>query len=144
MVGLGTGVAPFRAMIKHIYRERGGWKGKVRLFYGARSGLEMLYMNDKKNDLAQYLDEQTFKAFDAVSPRPHMGDPVDLEQTIAKNAGEVWAMVQDPDTFVYIAGVEEIRELFDSAVTKIATSPEKWQRRKTEMMAGGRWAEITY
>ena len=38
MIGLGTGIAPFRAFVKHIYSELGGWKGKVRLFHGAMSG----------------------------------------------------------------------------------------------------------
>jgi len=70
MVGLGTGIAPFRAFVRHIYDVRGGWKGKVRLFFGAKTGLEMLYMNDKRDDFANYYDEDTFKAFEAVSPGP--------------------------------------------------------------------------
>ena len=47
LIGMGTGIAPFRAFIKHVYKNVGDWKGKIRLFYGARSGLELLYMNDK-------------------------------------------------------------------------------------------------
>ncbi|MCX6609663.1 MAG: oxidoreductase, partial [Acidobacteria bacterium] len=31
MVGVGTGIAPFRAFVKSIYKRHGGWKGKVRL-----------------------------------------------------------------------------------------------------------------
>src|SRR5271166_1243081 len=45
MVGVGTGIAPFRAFVRHIYEEHGGWKGKVRLFYGATTGMESLYSN---------------------------------------------------------------------------------------------------
>ena len=52
----------------------------MRLFYGAQSGLEMLYMNDKQNDFVNYYDEDTFKAFAAVSPRPHMDDPIPLDE----------------------------------------------------------------
>ena len=52
MVGAGTGIAPFRAFVKHIYQRHGAWKGKVRLFYGAKSGVELLYMNDFRKDLA--------------------------------------------------------------------------------------------
>jgi sulfite reductase alpha subunit-like flavoprotein len=36
MIGLGTGVAPFRAFVKHTYSELGGWEGKVRLYHGAK------------------------------------------------------------------------------------------------------------
>ena len=70
MIGMGTGIAPFRALIRTIYEKFGSWDGKVRLFYGAKSGLEMLYMNDENKDLAQYVYQPTFKAFQAISPRP--------------------------------------------------------------------------
>jgi len=144
MVGMGTGIAPFRAFIKHIYDTRGGWKGKVRLFYGAKTGLEMLYMNDKKNDLTHYYDEPSFKAFEAVSPRPAFDAPAALDRAIEDNAGEVWEMMQDPQTHVYVAGHEKVAELLEKAGATVAGSPEKWERRKAELQAGGRWSELLY
>jgi ferredoxin--NADP+ reductase len=144
MVGMGTGIAPFRAFVKHIYKERGGWKGNVRLFYGARTGLELVYMNDLKNDFANYYDEQTFKAFEAVSPRPYMDDPVALAQTFEQNRDEVWDMILSPQTNVYVAGLEAVLELLDEAMEKLAGSEEEWQRRKAELVAGERWQELIY
>lgn len=144
MIGMGTGIAPFRAFIKHIYKSLGGWKGKVRLFYGARSGLEMLYMNDKNNDLANYYDEETFKAFEAVSPRPHWDDPIALDYALEERAEEVWSMVLDPKTHVYVAGLEKVRDMLDKAFAKMAGSKEKWELRKAELIAGKRWAEVIY
>lgn len=144
MVGLGTGIAPFRAFIKHIYDKKGGWNGKVRLFYGAKSGLEMLYMNDEKSDMTNYYDEKTFKAFEAVSPRPAVDAPVALDKAIEQNAAEVWDMMRDPDTYVYVAGHAKVGELLDRACARIAGSEETWQRRKAELKAGGRWAELMY
>ena len=144
MVGLGTGIAPFRAFVRHIYDVRGGWKGKVRLFFGAKTGLEMLYMNDKRDDFANYYDEDTFKAFEAVSPRPAVDAPVALDQAIEQNGKEVWEMVRDPDTYVFVAGHEKVGELLDLAMAKVAGSEEKWQRRKAELKAGKRWMELMY
>jgi ferredoxin--NADP+ reductase len=144
MVGLGTGIAPFRAFIRHIYETLGGWKGKVRLFYGARSGLELLYRNDLNRDLTQYYDQETFKAFEAVSPRPHLDEPIALQRALEQNAQEVWSLMLDPFTYVYVAGLEKVAEMFDNALSKIAGSEDKWQRRKAELKAGRRWSETIY
>ncbi len=144
MFGIGTGIAPFRAFIKHIYDERGGWKGKVRLFYGAKTGLEMLYMNDANNDLANYYDQATFKAFEAVSPRPALDAPIALDEAVARNAEEIWDLVLASNTFVYVSGLRKAGELFDDAMGKLAGSKDKWLRRKAELSAGGRYAELLY
>ncbi|MDX9974986.1 MAG: hypothetical protein RBU21_18510 [FCB group bacterium] len=144
LVGMGTGIAPFRAFVKQIYDTKGGWQGKVRLFYGAKSGLEMLYLNDKNNDLVNYYDRDTFKAFEAVSPRPALNVPAALDEAVEQNATEVWDMINDPNTFVFVAGLSKASEMLDSALGRIAGSPEKWQRRKAELRAGGRFSELIY
>ncbi|GMV93568.1 MAG: oxidoreductase [Candidatus Hydrogenedentes bacterium] len=144
MIGMGTGIAPFRAFVKHIYDEVGEWKGKVRLFYGAKRGMELLYMNDQKNDLGNYYDKETFKAFESVSPRPHLNEPVDLERTLSENASEVWEMLQDPNTYVYVAGLEQVSDMLDKALAKMAGSDEKWLRLKKHLIACDRWAELIY
>lgn len=144
MIGMGTGIAPFRAFIRHIYDTLGGWKGKVRLYYGARTGLEMLYMNDENNDLANYYDRETFKAFQAVSPRPSFDAPVALDKALEQNAEEVWDMIRDPATHVFVAGVKGMLETVEQALARIAGSVEEWNRTKSGLIAGGRWNEILY
>jgi ferredoxin--NADP+ reductase len=144
MIGLGTGIAPFRAFIKHIYSELGGWDGDVRLYHGAKNGVELAYMNDHNGDLKYYYDEETFKAFQAVSPRAHADVPVDLGGAMAQNANEVWTLLKDPKTHVYVSGLKQISELLDEALVKIAGSPDKYQQQKTRMIDEGRWAELIY
>ncbi len=144
MIGLGTGIAPFRAFIKHIYSELGGWEGDVRLYHGAMSGIELAYMNDQNADLKYYYDEETFKAFEALSPRPHFDVPVDLEGAIAQNADEVWTLLQDPKTYVYVAGLKQISELLDEALVKIVGSAQTYRQHKAQMIEEGRWAELIY
>lgn len=144
MIGVGTGIAPFRAFIKHIYEERKSWRGKVRLFYGAKHGTELLYMNDIKNDLTQYYDDSTFQAFDAVSPRPHFDEPVAMEAKLQEHRAEIWEMLQDPKTYVYVAGLENLREQLDNAMTQVAGSRAAWDVKREEMESGRRWAELLY
>lgn len=144
LIGTSTGIAPFRAFVKHLYQNVPEWKGTITLFYGAQSGLELLYMNDEKDDFTQYYDRETFEAFKALSPRPTWADPIDWEGALTKRGEKIWELLEKPNTYVYVAGLEKMRAELDEAFREIAGSDEKWARRKAELTAGGRWVEVLY
>jgi len=144
MIGMGTGIAPFRAFVRHIYDELGGWSGQVRLFYGAHTGLELFYMNEQQNDFANYYDEKTFKAFQAVSQRPHWAEDYGIEHTLAENKKEVWNLLCHHNTYVFVAGLRQIASLLDNVFAEMAGSQDQWRRRKAELLAGGRWSELIF
>lgn len=144
LIGTGTGIAPFRAFVKHLYRGGTDWSGRVWLFYGANSGLELLYMNNLKDDFANYYDHETFEAFKALSPRPSWADPIAWDHAIARRADELWDMLGNPRTYVYVAGLEKMRDELDKVFCTIADSEDAWKRRKAELMAGKRWVELLY
>lgn len=101
-------------------------------------------MNDRRNDLANYYDEATFQAFQAVSLRPHWDEDAALIQTLQLHKQEVWDMICSYNTYVYIAGLSQINYMLDTAFTDMAGSSAKWQRRKQELIAGRRWTELIY
>lgn len=144
LIGLGTGIAPFRALVKHIYQDVGDWRGKVRLLYGAHSGLELLYMNSKRDDFSNYYDEETFKAFKALSPRPNWADPIAWDFAIEDRAEEIRSMLSDERTFVYIAGQRPIRDALDRLFGRICESDKVWQQTKEKLIEDGRWVELVY
>ena len=144
MIGMGTGIAPFRAFVKHIYQQVGNWQGKVRLFYGARTGLESLYMNDQQNDFVQYYDEETFQAFNAISPRAHWGDAIDLDKILVEQKDEVWDMLQQTNTYVFIAGQEKIKIALENAFSQMAGSRAAWGERMQQLNETKRWGELIY
>ena len=144
LIGSGTGIAPFRALVKHIYRDVPDWRGLVWLLYGAKSGLELLYMNEERDDFSQYYDEATFRAFKALSPRPDWTDPIAWDQAIEERGEELWDLLGAPKTYVYVAGLEESIAGLDSVLARLAGSKEKWLRRKAELAAGKRWVELVY
>jgi ferredoxin--NADP+ reductase len=144
MIGMGTGIAPFKSLIRTIYERHGSWQGKVRLFHGANSGLEMLYMNEANNDLSNYVDQPTFKAFQVVSPRPIFNEPVAMDKALEQNAAEVWEILDSPDSRIYLAGMSTMLPLIDKAMSRVAGSPEAWTAKRKELVAANRWAEILY
>lgn len=144
LIGTGTGIAPFRAFVKYLYKHAQDRIGRVWLFYGARSGLELLYMNDRVNDFAQYYDDESFKAFTALSSRPDWTDRISWDETIGERGEEIWSLLGDTKTYVYVAGLEKMRDELDRVFATVAGSPERWERRKAELIAGKRWVELLY
>jgi ferredoxin--NADP+ reductase len=120
------------------------WRGRVWLLHGARSGLELLYRNEERDDFAQYYDRDTFQAFSALSRRPNWADPIGWDGALAERAAELWRLLGEPTTYVYVAGLEATRAELDRTFAGLAGSPQRWARRKAELMAGGRWVELLY
>jgi ferredoxin--NADP+ reductase len=144
MIGTGTGIAPFRAFAQLIYERRGDWKGQVRLYYGGRSGLDLMYTNDETSDLANYYDEKTFKAFRALGTRPMMTSSQALERGLADNADEALRLINDPNTYVFLSGLGKIAAVFDKVMAERVGSSEAWAAIKLKMIDEGRWSELIY
>lgn len=144
MIGTGTGIAPFRAFAQLIYERRGGWQGQVRLFYGGRTGLDLMYANDEQSDLGNYYDDKTFKAFKALAQRPLMSSSQALEQGLKSNAAEAWALIQGPKTYVFVSGLGKIAAVLDKVMAEQAGSPEVWQALKMRLIEQRRWSELIY
>jgi ferredoxin--NADP+ reductase len=144
MIGTGTGVAPFRAFVQLIYERRRDWIGQVRLFYGGRSGLDLMYANDEQANLADYYDQATFKAFKALAPRSTMSSSQALEHGLAENTEEAWSLVRQPNTYVFLAGLGKVAQVFDRAMSRRAGSADTWQAIKQSLIEEKRWSELIY
>jgi ferredoxin--NADP+ reductase len=144
LIGMGTGIAPFRAFIKHIYNNVKDWTGRILLFYGARSGLELLYQNEEDDDLTNYYNQETFKAIHAYSPRPLWHDPTVIDQSVTERSEEILEMLSLLNTYIYVAGHKKVKEGLDHAFAEVMGSEEKWKAKKAELIAEKKWVELIY
>ncbi len=144
LIGAGTGIAPFHAFVKHIYTHEPGYAGRVWLFHGAETGLDLLYRNEEKNDLALYYDRDTFEAFDALCKHPGSSDAIDWGQAMHSRGEQLCRLLSDPKTYVYIAGLTKISDELDEVLTGIAGSSQRWFQWKAKLQSENRWIEVLY
>ena len=144
LICAGTGIAPFRAFVKHIYASRPDFRGRVWLFHGGQTGMDLLYRNREFDDFTLYYDHETFEAIDALSIRPGWSDKLDWAAALEGRSEQLCQMLTQPSTYVYVAGIEEILSELDHALANVAGSSETWTQWKTDLQAEGRWIELVY
>lgn len=146
MVAAGTGIAPFRAFIHRVYKERKGWQGKVRLFYGARSGMESAYFNRENADLAQYMTQETFEAFRAFSDQPQESEnKAFVQDHLRANQEAVWNTIRQGNFAFYLCGMKAMEEGVNQVFAERAAQDGlDWESMKAEFKKEGRWNVETY
>jgi ferredoxin--NADP+ reductase len=143
MIGAGTGIAPFRALVHKAYDARVDWKGKVRLFHGPTTGMETLYTNDP-GDIGQYFDRRTFRAIDALKTRRSIPGSHEPGRGLAQNLAELWDLVRDPDTYLYLAGSNAARDALNAAMADAAGGADVWTAAAEALRARNHWAELLF
>jgi len=63
---------------------------------------------------------------------------------LEENTEEVWSLINDPKTHVFLAGLGKIAQVFDKVMGERAGSPETWQAIKQHLVKEKRWSELIY
>lgn len=138
MIGVGTGIAPFRAFINYIYKEKGSWPGQVRLFFGAKTKSELLYMNEGRDDISMFFNQETFKAFTALSREG--SSKVYVQQRLEEQKNDIWPLIQKGKFSLYICGLKNMEAGITDVFTKWAKEDgEDWEQMKTDLRKQGRY-----
>ncbi len=151
MLATGTGIAPMRAYLRRMFepseREKNNWnfKGKAWLFMGAPKSANLLYEEDLQRYLKNYPDN--FKYTKAISREQQntKGGRMYIQDRVLESANELFNMIEDEKTHIYLCGLKGMEPGIDEAMTKAAEEKGlNWAELRPQLRKAGRWHVETY
>jgi ferredoxin--NADP+ reductase len=70
--------------------------------------------------------------------------PPDMDRLLAENSTEVWSLIRNRKTYVYVAGLIDVEHKFYKAMSAAAGSEMAWRELRERLIAEGRYAELLY
>lgn len=147
LMAAGTGIAPFRSFLQHIYEERKGWGGQIRLYYGVKTQKELMYMNEVNGDLERYQQEDNFRAYIARSRQDKSADgsKVYVQSRLRESAADVWPLIKDGNFAMYICGLKGMETGIEEAMTEMAAAHgADWTELRARFKQEARWNVEVY
>ncbi len=151
MLATGTGIAPMRAYLRRMFeateKEKNKWnfKGKAWLFMGAPKSANLLYEEDLQRYLTDYPDN--FKYTKAISREQQntKGGRMYIQDRVLESANELFNMIEDQKTHIYLCGLKGMEPGIDEAMTKAAEEKGlNWSELRPQLKKAGRWHVETY
>ena len=151
MLATGTGIAPMRAYLRRMFeateKEKNKWnfKGKAWLFMGAPKSANLLYEEDLQRYLENYPDN--FKYTKAISREQQntKGGRMYIQDRVLESANEIFNMIEDEKTHIYLCGLKGMEPGIDEAMTKAAAEKGlNWSELRPKLKKAGRWHVETY
>ncbi len=151
MLATGTGIAPMRAYLRRMFepteKEKNKWdfKGKAWLFMGAPKSANLLYEEDLQRYLAN--NPENFKYTKAISREQQntKGGRMYIQDRVLESANELFNMIEDEKTHIYLCGLKGMEPGIDEAMTKAAEEKGlNWSELRPQLKKAGRWHVETY
>jgi len=151
MLATGTGIAPMRTYLRRMFepseREKNGWnfRGKAWLFMGAPKTANLLYDDDFNRYEAEYPDN--FRYTKAISREQEnaKGGRMYIQDRVLEHSEEIFALIEDPRTHVYMCGLRGMEPGIDEAMTAAAAAKGlDWSELRPQLKKAERWHVETY
>lgn len=152
MMATGTGIAPFRAYLWRMFKDAEKaanpdyeFKGLAWLFFGIATTPNILYKEELDEIQQKYPDN--FRLTNAVSreQKNPQGGRMYIQDRIAEHAEELWKLIQQEKTHVYICGLKGMEGGIDEALSAVAAKEGiTWSEYQRTLKKAGRWHVETY
>jgi ferredoxin--NADP+ reductase len=152
MMATGTGIAPFRAYLWRMFKDKEraanpdyGFKGLAWLIFGVATTPNILYKQELEELRSQYPDNFWLDYAISREQKNAQGGKMYIQDRVAASADKLWEMIQQEKTHVYICGLKGMEGGIDTALTEAAGKHGvKWSDYRSQMKKAGRWHVETY
>ena len=151
MLATGTGIAPMRTYLRRMFeaneREANGWhfRGKAWLFMGAPKTANLLYDDDFNRYEAEYPDNFRYTKAISREQQNTKGGRMYIQDRVLEHADEIFAMIEDPKTHVYMCGLRGMEPGIDEAMSAAAAAKGlDWSELRPQLKKAERWHVETY
>ena len=151
MLATGTGIAPMRTYLRRMFepaeREKNGWqfKGKAWLFMGAPTTANLLYDDDFNRYESEFPDNFRYTKAISREQQNAKGGRMYIQDRVSENADEIFAMIENPKTHVYMCGLRGMEPGIDEAMTAAAAAKGlDWSELRPALKKAERWHVETY
>ena len=151
MLATGTGIAPMRTYLRRMFepteREKNGWnfRGKAWLFMGAPKTPNLLYDADFEHYQTEFPDNFRYTKAISREQQNTKGGRMYIQDRVLEHADEIFAMIEDPKTHVYMCGLRGMEPGIDEAMTAAASAKGlDWSELRPQLKKADRWHVETY
>ncbi len=150
MLATGTGIAPFRAFLWRMFKERElnpdyQFKGLAWLIFGIPYTQNILYKDDLEKMATDYADN--FRLTYAISREQQTADggKMYVQSRVSEYADELFELIQKPNTHVYMCGLKGMEPpISDTFTAEAEKRGMNWDDLRKQMKKEERWHVEVY
>ncbi len=151
MLATGTGIAPMRAYLRRMFdpseQQSNGWhfRGKAWLIMGVPKTANLLYDDDFNRYETEYPDNFRYTKAISREQQNAKGGRMYIQDRVLEHAEEIFTLIEDPKTHVYMCGLRGMEPGIDEAMTAAAAAKGiNWSELRPQLKKAERWHVETY
>mmetsp|Transcript_50687 Transcript_50687/g.105518 ORF Transcript_50687/g.105518 Transcript_50687/m.105518 type:complete len:409 (-) Transcript_50687:67-1293(-) len=127
MLATGTGIAPMRAYCRYLFNDKVAaegdgrkFKGLAWLFMGVPYSKSLLYDDEHQEYISKYPDQFRYDYAISREQKNAAGQKMYIQTKMAEYAEELWELMQDEKTHIYMCGLKGMESGMAECFTPIA------------------------
>lgn len=148
MLATGTGIAPFRAYLWRMFKEKHEdyqFKGFAWLIFGVPYTANILYREQLAELEKEFSDHLRITYAISREQQNPEGGRMYIQHRVAEHAQELWELMQKDNTHTYMCGLKGMEDGIDEALTSTAAANGvDWSAYQKQMKKAHRWHVETY